>query len=79
VRLRERAARWLAKEDAKQKADNDLLHAQLCLAELQARAATATAYKLRHALTEIATLETPNANGTVRKMARLAREAVKCS
>jgi len=41
------------------------------------RGRTESLFKSANALRQIAALETPHANATVRKMARIAREAVK--
>jgi hypothetical protein len=45
-------------------------------AEAQAREQSHRAYVLQERLNRIAAMETPNANATVRRMAKLAREAI---
>jgi hypothetical protein len=44
-------------------------------AEAQARNASLKAYVLQERLNRIAAMETPNANATVKRMAKIAREA----
>lgn len=51
--------------------------ADLWLAEAQAREQMGRAYQLTEALNRIAAMPTPSANATVRRMARVAEEAVK--
>lgn len=46
------------------------------VAERQARDAMERSYDLQYRLNRIAACETPKANGTVRRMARIAREAM---
>lgn len=53
MNLRTRVTKWLNKSQQGDANFNAVLKAQLALAELQARQATYTAYKLRHALTRV--------------------------
>ena len=46
-------------------------------AEAQSREQSHRAYLLQEKLNRIAACETPSANGTVRRMARIARDALK--
>lgn len=76
--IRERIADWIsggeltrAKHDAREGWAEAYKH--MCSAEI----ADDKKFLMRHALNRIAACETPNANGTVRRMARIAREAIK--
>lgn len=75
--LRERTADWIsggaltrAKHDAREGWAEAYKHM------VDADVAHERSYGLRDALNRIAACETPNANGTVRRMARIAREAM---
>ena len=80
--LRERIADWIsggALTRAKHDADyawseyQDVL-AKWSFSEAQAREQSHRAYLMQERLNRIAACETPNANATVRRMARIARE-----
>lgn len=70
-------ARWRAKDDVgyTRMKYQDVL-AKWCFYEAQAREQSHRAYLMQERLNRIAACETPNANGTVRRMARIAREAL---
>jgi len=76
--FREKLADWIsggALSDERERADmcRDLYHDACDYDDQLEDMAASMKYALRH----IAALETPHANATVRKMARIAREAVK--
>lgn len=82
--LRERIADWIgggaltrAKHGMRQwRVDVYGYMDKLDFYEAQAREQSHRAYLMQERLNRIAACETPNANGTVRRMARIAREAM---
>lgn len=82
--LREKIADWIsggaltrarAAEKARRSVAYDCM-AKAMFVEAQARDQSRRAYIRQEQLNRIAACETPSANGTVRRMARIAREAL---
>lgn len=79
--LRERIADWIS-GGAVSRAERERIDALVTISrvarfcEAQGHADRAAWNRLRHAIRSIAACETPGANATVRRMARIAREAL---